>query len=272
MFSEMSRRSSFDDFVVVWIIEQEDAENNLIDTELDRIRNSIKILNDPNKCVNYITDATNENIFLVIPNSLTEIIISQFHDLRQIDSIYVLDPTLSSQHEQHNTSYTKLRSVFSNLSSLGEHLQQSIRTAEENTTPISILSSATKSSEDLNTLDPSFMCSQLLKEILFELYYNKEARKRFIEFCREQCADNTGELTIINQFEKDYEKDSPAWWYTREYFLYKMVNKALRSQNIDISCKIGFFIRDLHKQLEQRHPATLKNTLDILYGGQGQVL
>jgi hypothetical protein len=78
MFSEMSRRSSFDDFVVVWIIEQEDAENNLIDTELDRIRNSIKILNDPNKCVNYITDATNENIFLVIPNSLTEIIISQF--------------------------------------------------------------------------------------------------------------------------------------------------------------------------------------------------
>jgi len=158
-----------------------------------------------------------------------------------------------------------LKGIFSSISSLGEHLQQSIQMAEENTIPISILSST----EDLNTLDPSFMYSQLLKEILFELKYNQEARKCFIEFCREQYADNTGELGIIGQFEHDYANHSPAWWYSRECFLYKMLNKALRTQNIDISCKVGFFIRDLHRQLEQIHSAARSNAPQILYRGQG---
>ncbi len=102
---------------------------------------------------------------------MTEVVISQVHDLHQLDSIYIL----SSQHEEHNTSYAKLKGIFSGISSLGEHLQQSIQMAEENTIPISILSST----KDLNTLDPSFMYSQLLKEILFELKYNQEARKTF---------------------------------------------------------------------------------------------
>jgi len=265
MSSELLRRSCFGDFIVVWIIENEDAGNNLADTELDRIRNSIKTFNDTNECINYIENAKNENIFLVIPNSLAEVVISQVHDLHQLDSIYVL----SSQHEERNTLYAKLKGVFSNISSLGEHLQQSIQVAEENAIPISILSSNAISSEDLDTLDPSFMYSQLLKEILFELKYNQEARKHFIEFCREQYADNPGELGIIGQFEHDYANHSPAWWYTRECFLYKMLNKALRTQNIDISCKMGFFIRDLHKQLEQLHSATRPKAPQILYRGQG---
>jgi hypothetical protein len=62
MSSEGSRRSYFGDFIVVWIIEQEDAGNNLADTELDRIRNSIKIFNDSNECVTYIQNAKKENI------------------------------------------------------------------------------------------------------------------------------------------------------------------------------------------------------------------
>jgi len=249
MSSEMLRRLSFSDFIIVWIIEHDNAGNKLVDTEFHRITNAIKIFNDVNKCINYIQEAKNENIFLIISNSLIQEVISQVHDLHQLDSIYVLDPTLFSNGEEHNTLYNKLKGVFADVASLEEHLQQKIRAGEENTTPISILSSNAMLSEDLNTLDPSFMYSQLLKEILFELHYNQQARQRFIEFCREQYADNARELIIINQFEHDYENHSPAWWYTRECFLYKMLNKALRTQNIDISYKMGFFIRDLHKQL-----------------------
>jgi len=88
MSSKVSRRSCFGDFIIVWIIEQEDAGNNLADTELDRIRKSIA-----NECVTYIQNAKKENIFLVISNSLTEVVISQVHDLYQLDSIYILSST-----------------------------------------------------------------------------------------------------------------------------------------------------------------------------------
>jgi hypothetical protein len=161
-----------------------------------------------------------------------------------------------------------VKGIFSDISSLDEQITENIRVVEENTISISILSSNTISSSNLDTLDPSFMYSQLLKEILFELHYDKKERKRFIEFCRKENADNPRELNIIHEFEHDYRNHTPAWWYTRECFLYKMLNKALRTQNIDISWKIGFFIQDLHKQLEQLHSTQL-NTPDVLYRGQG---
>jgi hypothetical protein len=258
MSSELSRRRGFGEFIIVWIIEEE------ADVILNRIRNSIKIFHNANACINYIQNAKNENIFLVMSYLLIEEIIAQVHDLPQLNSIYIVDPTSSSTEVR----YCKVKGIFSNISSLDEQLTESIRTAEENTIPISILSSNVTSINDLNTLDPSYMYSQLLKEILFELNYNEKEKKRFIEFCREQYDDNARELNIINEFEHDYRDHTPAWWYTRECFMYKMLNKALRTQNIDISWKIGFFIQDLHKQLEHLH-SIQPNTSRILYRGQG---
>ncbi len=246
------------DFIIVWIVE----ENSLVTTEFYRITNTIKIFHDVNQCINYVRDVEKENIILVISDSFIQEVVSQIHDLHQLDSIYAVT-------KEHSTSYAKLKGIFPNIDSLCQHLRQDIQVSEESTTPITIISSNAAISDDLNTLDPSFMYSQLLKEILFELRYDNQARQRFIQFCREQYAANTQELGIINQFEHDYENHTPAWWYTRECFLYKMLNKALRTQNIDISCKIGFFIRDLHKQLEQLQSTALPNTLRILYRGQG---
>jgi hypothetical protein len=269
MSSKLSLRSTSGDFIVVWIVEHDNIENNLLTNEFHRITNSIKTFNDANKCINYIQDAQNEHIFLVISDSFTQEVVSQVHDLRQLDSIYIFHPKTISKSENHNTSYTKLKGPFPDIACLCDYLIQDIRVGQESTTPISILSSQAISSEDLNTLDPSFMYSQLLQEILLELHYNEQARRRFIQFCREKYVDNVRELAIINQFERDYENHSPAWWYTRECFLYKMLNEALRTQNIDILCQIGFFIGDLHKQIKQLHSATPANAVRILYRGQG---
>lgn len=249
----LSRRRNFGEFIIVWIIEE---ESNVI---LNRIRSSIKIFHNANECVNYIQNAENENIFLVGSNLLTEEIIAQIHDLPQLHAIYTIDSTSSTEGR-----YSKVKGIFANISSLDEQLGERIRIAEENTIPISILSSNVTSSSDLDTLDPSFMYSQLLKEILFELPYHEQEKKRFIEFCREQYPED---LNIINEFERDYRNHTPAWWYSKNCFLYKMLNKALRTQNIDILWKIGFFIQDLHKQLEQLH-STQANTPHVLYRGQ----
>lgn len=144
-----------------------------------------------------------------------------------------------------------------------------IRATETITTPISILRSNVTSSEDLNTLDPSFMYSQLLKEILFEFDYTEEDRRQFVEFCRKYYAADVNELHVIDEFNHSYQTHSPAWWYTRECFLYKMLNKALRTHDIDILCKMGFFARDLHQQLKELHDSTTTGTPLILYRGQG---
>jgi hypothetical protein len=48
------------------------------------------------------------------------------------------------------------------------------------------------------------MYSQLLKEILLEMQFDKEARDEFIDFLRIQYAQNTITLSSIDKFEEDY--------------------------------------------------------------------
>ena len=52
-------------------------------------------------------------------------------------------------------------------------------------------------------------------------------------------------------------------------FLYSMINKALRTQDIEIIFKIGFFIRDVHHQIEQLHSLTDRQEPFVVYRGQG---
>ncbi|CAF0750095.1 unnamed protein product [Adineta steineri] len=56
-------------------------------------------------------------------------------------------------------------------------------------------------------------------------------------------------------------------------FLYPMLNRALRLMDCDIITHMGFFIGDLHRQIEQLHKeqyagTTVANTFTI-YRGQG---
>ena len=78
---------------------------------------------------------------------------------------------------------------------------------------------------------------------------------------------------ILNELESQYHKKTPIYWYTCQIFLYPMLNRALRLMNGDIITHMGFFIGDLHRQIEQLHKeqyagTTAANTFTV-YRGQG---
>ncbi|CAF4288099.1 unnamed protein product [Rotaria sp. Silwood2] len=99
--------------------------------------------------------------------------------------------------------------------------------------------------------------------------FGKQAKEQFVNFCRIKYADNRFALYFIDEFEQNYDKHSPVWWYTRESLIYPMLNQALREHDTETLFKMGFFIKDLHQQLEQIHSlaATNSDTL-VVYRGQ----
>ena len=264
----LSTRSTVDDITIVWLDESEHVEQ-MISEELGRAAYSLRIFNDEETCKDFIRQAINTNVLLVISNSFFTSMVAHVHDLSQLKSIYVIGIDPSSALDAHNVAYAKVKGYFPDSVALSDCLTQDVRMTEAVTTPISIISPNATSAEGLDTLDPSFMYSQLLKEILFEFNDDEEARRRFVEFSRERYVGDGRELTVINEFGNHYRDHSPAWWYTRECFLYKMLNKALRISDIDILCRMGFFIRDLHRQLEQLQSAAAMNAPQVLYRGQG---
>ncbi|CAF4021624.1 unnamed protein product [Rotaria magnacalcarata] len=61
---------------------------------------------------------------------------------------------------------------------------------------------------------------------------------------------NKAGLEILREFQQDYSPNHALWWYTRDSFAYRLLNKVLRVQNIDLLFLFRFFIRDLQQQFK----------------------
>jgi tetratricopeptide (TPR) repeat protein len=116
---------------------------------------------------------------------------------------------------------------------------------------INIFNTTGQKEQSTTEINGQFVHSQLLIDCLLRMTPKSTDKNEIIALCKKQYKDNATELAIIYEFEKDYSSDRALWWYTRESFLYRLLNKALRVQNIDLLFLFRFFIRDIRKQLEQ---------------------
>jgi hypothetical protein len=113
-----------------------------------------------------------------------------------------------------------------------------------NQLPFSLSSDRTKRQE------AEFMYGLFLRDILINI---ESSEKEFIEFCRQKYVNSQADLNAIDEFEEYYDACNAIFWYTRDIFLYRLLNKALREQDIDTLYSLRYFIKDLHLQLKERH-------------------
>ncbi|CAF3754858.1 unnamed protein product, partial [Rotaria sp. Silwood1] len=238
--------------------------------ELRQIVNSVQTFDDPNLCENFLENNVNDNeiIFLILYDKFVEKMVPHIHQLTSIDSIYVYCKYIN-QYDLWSNKYFKLKGhFFTEIYKLCYQLKQDIRHCQNDLISIDILNK-TLTIDKLNNLEPDFMYSRLLKEILINIKYDEYNKKEFIQYCYLHLNIlNIDQINIIKEFENDYEKHSPIWWYTRQSFIYEILNKALRTQNIDVLIKMGFFIKDLHHQIQHLYNLQEHCSM-IVYRGQG---
>ncbi|CAF3000832.1 unnamed protein product [Rotaria sp. Silwood2] len=68
---------------------------------------------------------------------------------------------------------------------------------------------------------------------------------------RERFARNESQIIKIDEFDVKYCADEAIQWYTQDTFLYRELNKAIRTPDFDVSFAFRFYIRDIYKQLEK---------------------
>ncbi|CAF1399839.1 unnamed protein product [Rotaria sordida] len=111
------------------------------------------------------------------------------------------------------------------------------------------------------------MYSTMTKEIIC-MMEDDNLHENMIDFCRSQYANNRHVLNLIDEFDRDYALYSPITWYTRDGFLYKMLNKALRINDIKPLVLLHNYIRHLHQQLIELQQQSIQKEPLILYRGQ----
>ena len=100
-------------------------------------------------------------------------------------------------------------------------------------------------------LNGHFIHSLLLIDVLIRMKSIETDKQQLIALCKNEYKNNNTQLDIVHEFEHEYSPEKALWWYTRESFLYRMLNKALRIQNIDLLFLFRFVIRDIYQQLKQ---------------------
>ncbi|CAF0906051.1 unnamed protein product [Adineta steineri] len=80
---------------------------------------------------------------------------------------------------------------------------------------------------------------------------SSQAKREMLAECRAYYRGNDHELARINEFARTYRSADAINWYTRDCFLYRLVNKALRTEDIRALYRFRFFIVDMCARLEE---------------------
>lgn len=72
----------------------------------------------------------------------------------------------------------------------------------------------------------------------------------------------------IQEFEKTYKSEDAITWYTKDRFVYRLVNQAFRTDDVTLWYLFRFYIVDLSKKIEQDHKTQNIETDLKLYRGQ----
>ena len=72
-----------------------------------------------------------------------------------------------------------------------------------------------------------------------------------VAFCRQIYADNSPELNHVEEFEEYYTSENAIFWYTRDIFLYRLLNRSLRDRDIKTLYSLRYYIKDLDLRLKE---------------------
>ncbi|CAF1643081.1 unnamed protein product [Adineta ricciae] len=121
---------------------------------------------------------------------------------------------------------------------------------------------------DLTDDQIRFIWFQLLLNVLLRMPRNTNNMTDMLEVARSYYGSDPHELKKINEFASTYQSSKAVWWYTHDSFVYRLLNRAVRTQDICTIFTFRFFIIDLYAQLSSIAKARTTPLRKEAYRGQ----
>lgn len=237
--------------------------------QLYDIVDDVNFFQDIGEGLQYLRMVYQERVFVIVSDSVNEAVVKEIHAMRYVHALFIFYPN-RAQAQPWTSAYPKVRSFHYDTMVMYSILTQATRRIREEDASISFLqTSEISSATDRNQLEPSFMYTKLFKQSLFEIDYDADSRQDFIQSWR--ATYSSGTATVVDEFAREYTPHRSIWWYTKQAFIFENINEALRSLNVDMIVTMGFFLHDLHQQLQQLHADQFREKEQssfVVYRGQ----
>lgn len=101
------------------------------------------------------------------------------------------------------------------------------------------------------------------------MHDHEVAKNDLIDFVREKYANDHIELQKIAEFSMNYTTDVAIKWYTRDSFVYRQLNQALRMKDLKALYMFPLLIIDIYLQLNKlQDNKNISLKIHHLYRGQ----
>ncbi|CAF4553198.1 unnamed protein product [Didymodactylos carnosus] len=274
IFQQKRRLSSsindekFDIFTLIWFDEK---SNDISSWETLRTQALFKQVNNNKNCLfynspirflNYLhemkfDDNNNRKNLLVISGIYARKYLDKIHNDVSIIIIFckVREKYLDLKETYSNiieicTEYETLKnSIQRELPSLKFNLfhNQSLKSLRP------IMSSLDDSDHNDNVNHSAYFSYVSFVDIIKQMSHTEEAKRIMISKCKDYYRGNKVVLEKIEDFRKTYRSDKVIEWYTKDSFVYRLINHAFRTEDIALWYLFRFYIIDLCKQLESVH-------------------
>ncbi|CAF1436059.1 unnamed protein product [Rotaria sp. Silwood1] len=258
--------SLIDDFAIIWLDNGIEKTKGNRDTKVfirQLVKHRLLTYDDPDKCIDDITDGSIKRVFLIVSNAFGPNVIPVIHEISYIQAIYVFCGD-QQKAQAWAGPYSKISGIFTKRPALLQKIRNDISAYNtDEDLPMSVFHLAERENtlQELTEESATFMWYQSIMIVLRLMALYGNAKTDMIAECRKIYHNNESVQKSIDNFEKYYCPIKAFEWYTCDSFVYRLLNKALRTQDIDIIFKFRFFINDLHNQIEELHHRYL-DTLD----------
>lgn len=256
--NSITRKSdSVQNYLLIWVdvkIDRANEECKKTLTQLRDIISEVHLFKTPKECINFLKNMDDKKAFILSSGALGQQLVSDIHGMKQVEAIFI-SCTNPSLHTTWTKEWPKIEGIFTRVKQICESLATVLRECDHDTIsmnliPKSITAAIASNQQNLNQLIPSFMYSSLFKETILEINEDDtKMMKDLVVYAREKGISESQ----LQEFQQQYQRKTPIWWYTGENFLYGMLNYALRSLDMETITKMGFFIRNLQQQLKNLH-------------------
>ncbi|CAF4187265.1 unnamed protein product [Adineta steineri] len=260
--------SNKEDIQLIWLDGNMNDSHDYLLTQsmLIELNPAVQFYSHSDRCLDFIKSIKHEQIFLIVSGAFVQRILLQTHHYRPLVAIFIF----CSNHQQHiplMKEYNKITGIFTKQHDLLEAIKEKMNFVEKQTLSFSLFDQKQKSMKDLSQESVSFLLHQMLVYILKQMSQDEQSKQQMLDMCRDYYKQNKHELKKIEEFQNTYTRDKAVEWYTDECFLYKLLNKALRTEDIELLFNFRFFIIDLCSAIEQENQLLKKQGTLTLYRG-----
>ncbi|CAF1173301.1 unnamed protein product [Didymodactylos carnosus] len=259
---EQRPRKNEEDISVVWFDDRDNTEsddNKLFRQQtLRQINDYVAFFNNKDEFLAYIQSIQDEHVFLtLVPTTNTDDLLSAIHSLNKISCIFLYSDQIEDQEpftSELIEKYSKIVGKYETRSDLIVALQKKIELYRRQIAMFSFYDDRKqKTAHDLSKESGSFIFFQLFQYItMTQTKSSEESKQEMLAKCRIYYQNNRKQLEAVDVFEQTYQQTDAILWYTKNSFIYRLINKALRTEDIDTLLTFQFYITDLSRSLQQK--------------------